>query len=104
MQRRVIVDIKGVAKHYGTAETRVDALRNLDLTVHEGEVVALLGPSGSGKTTLLNISAVSLIPPKASFGWMESWSITTSGCAAVCGDCGWTRSAFSFRPTTCCPF
>ena len=55
MQRRVIVDIKGVAKHYGTAETRVDALRNLDLTVHEGEVVALLGPSGSGKTTLLNI-------------------------------------------------
>lgn len=53
--RRVIVDIKGVAKHYGEGETRVDALRNLDLRVHAGEVVALLGPSGSGKTTLLNI-------------------------------------------------
>jgi len=53
--RRVIVDIKGVAKHYGEGEARVDALRNLDLTVHAGEVVALLGPSGSGKTTLLNI-------------------------------------------------
>ena len=53
--RRVIVDIKGAAKHYGEGEARVDALRNLDLTVHAGEVVALLGPSGSGKTTLLNI-------------------------------------------------
>ena len=53
--RRVIVDIKGVAKHYGEGETRVDALRNLDLRVHAGEVVALLGPSGSGKTTLLNM-------------------------------------------------
>lgn len=53
--RRVIVDIKGVAKHYGDGDARVDALRNLDLSVHAGEVVALLGPSGSGKTTLLNI-------------------------------------------------
>jgi len=52
---KVIVDIKGVAKHYGEGAARVDALRNLDLTVHAGEVVALLGPSGSGKTTLLNI-------------------------------------------------
>lgn len=52
---RVIVDIKGLSKHYGEGHTRVDALRDLDLTVHAGEVVALLGPSGSGKTTLLNI-------------------------------------------------
>lgn len=51
----VIVDIKELSKHYGEGHTRVDALRNLDLTVHAGEVVALLGPSGSGKTTLLNI-------------------------------------------------
>ncbi len=70
MQRRVIVDIKGVAKHYGIAETRVDALRNLDLTVHEGEVVALLGPSGSGKTTLLNIIGC-IIDPSEGQLWLD---------------------------------
>lgn len=53
--RRAIVDINGVSKHYGEGDTRVDALKDVDLIVHAGEVVALLGPSGSGKTTLLNI-------------------------------------------------
>ena len=52
---RVAVEVCGVSKHYGAGETRVDALRKLDLTVRRGDVVALLGPSGSGKTTLLNI-------------------------------------------------
>lgn len=52
--RRVIVDVASVSKHYGEGEARVDALKNVDLKVHAGEVVALLGPSGSGKTTLLN--------------------------------------------------
>lgn len=52
--RRVIVDVASVSKHYGEGEARVDALKDVDLKVHAGEVVALLGPSGSGKTTLLN--------------------------------------------------
>lgn len=53
--RQPLIEISGVSKHFGEGETRVDALRNIDLTVRQGEVVALLGPSGSGKTTLLNI-------------------------------------------------
>jgi putative ABC transport system ATP-binding protein len=53
--RQPLIEIGGVSKHYGEGEARVDALRGVDLTVHRGEVVALLGPSGSGKTTLLNI-------------------------------------------------
>ena len=59
-----IVDLKGVSKHYGEGDARVDALRDVDLRVHAGEVVALLGPSGSGKTTLLN-SIGCIIEPSA---------------------------------------
>jgi putative ABC transport system ATP-binding protein len=43
-----------VRKVYRTGEIEVEALAALDLTVHRGEMVAVMGPSGSGKTTLLN--------------------------------------------------
>ena len=62
--RRVIVNVTNVSKHYGEGESRVDALTNVDLSVHAGEVVALLGPSGSGKTTLLNVIGC-IIDPSA---------------------------------------
>ena len=45
----------GLTKSYGEGATAVHALRGVDLTVHEGEMLVLLGPSGSGKSTLLNI-------------------------------------------------
>jgi glutamate transport system ATP-binding protein len=43
-----LVVMTGVNKHYGA----LHVLRDIDLTVHRGEVVVLLGPSGSGKSTL----------------------------------------------------
>jgi putative ABC transport system ATP-binding protein len=45
---------EGVRKVYRTGAESVEALRSVDVIVHEGEFVSVMGPSGSGKTTLLN--------------------------------------------------
>ena len=46
---------RGLRKVYRTGDVELVALRDLDFTLYEGELVVLLGPSGSGKSTLLNI-------------------------------------------------
>ena len=50
-----LIELTGVTKRFAMGERFVEALRGLDLTIHEGEFVAIMGPSGSGKTTLLEI-------------------------------------------------
>jgi putative ABC transport system ATP-binding protein len=49
-----IVVAKKVKKTYDSGKIKVDALKGIDFTVKEGEMVAVMGPSGCGKTTLLN--------------------------------------------------
>lgn len=47
------IRIEGLRKRYGSGDTAVEALKNVDMLVAPGEVVGLKGPSGSGKSTLL---------------------------------------------------
>jgi len=49
------VIVKDLIKVYHLGKVEVQALRGLNMSVREGEVVSIIGPSGSGKTTLLNI-------------------------------------------------
>ena len=52
----VALEMLRVSKSYGEGATLVHALREVDLSVQIGELVAIMGPSGSGKSTLLTIA------------------------------------------------
>jgi putative ABC transport system ATP-binding protein len=52
-----VIEARGVRKTYESEGTPVRALRGLDMTMDEGEFVAVMGPSGCGKSTLLNLVA-----------------------------------------------
>ena len=55
--RPVAVRIRGLTKHFGSGEQRVQALRGLDWDVYNGQMTLIVGPSGCGKTTLLSVIA-----------------------------------------------
>lgn len=53
----VAVMATGLRKTYRSSSVTVEALRDIDLTIRHGELIAIVGPSGCGKTTLLNCLA-----------------------------------------------
>lgn len=70
--RNPLLQVSHISKTYGSGETAVHALADIDFTVNEGEFVCIVGPSGAGKTTLLRCLA----------GLMQP----TSGTASLAGN------------------
>jgi putative ABC transport system ATP-binding protein len=56
VQTMSLLELRQISKSYGEGETAVLALDEIDLSVDEGHLVAVMGPSGSGKSTLLTIA------------------------------------------------
>ncbi|MBS1576302.1 MAG: ABC transporter ATP-binding protein [Bacteroidetes bacterium] len=50
-----MLELKGIYKWFNTGNNRTFILKDVDLSVKEGEFISIMGPSGSGKSTLLNV-------------------------------------------------
>ena len=73
-----ILELKSVDKSYVSGSARTDVLRNVSLSVKEGEFVAIVGFSGSGKTTLISLMA-GLIRPDAGEVLFRGKKVTEPG-------------------------
>jgi putative ABC transport system ATP-binding protein len=62
-----VIQISKVKKVYRMGSNEVFALRGIDLTVHPGEMIAVMGTSGSGKSTLMNILGCLDVPSDGSY-------------------------------------
>jgi len=62
-----VIVLADVAKVYPMADEEVQALRGVDVTINQGEYVAVVGPSGSGKSTMMNVIGCLDRPSRGSY-------------------------------------
>ncbi len=75
MSGKKVVEIRNMTKDYGAKGFRTRVLKGIDLTIYEGDFIAIMGPSGSGKTTLLNILS-SIDRPSQGFVTLDGKNIS----------------------------
>src|SRR5918911_1785050 len=71
-----MIQLEDVTKVYRMGKVEVRALYGVDLTIDDGELVAIMGPSGSGKTTLMNILGCLDIPTSGRYQ-LEGTEVST---------------------------
>lgn len=78
----IMVKTAGLRKSFKRADgTMVDAVKDLNLTINQGEIFSLLGPNGAGKTTMISMIS-GLLPPTAGDAFIGGHSITKEPLAA----------------------
>jgi ABC-type lipoprotein export system ATPase subunit len=66
-----MIELKGIYKWYNTGNNRTFILKDINLSVKEGEFISVMGPSGSGKSTLLNIIGMLDEPSEGEYDFMQ---------------------------------
>jgi ABC-type lipoprotein export system ATPase subunit len=62
-----MIEFKGVSKWYSNRFVKTFVLRDLDLSIAEGEFVSIMGPSGSGKSTAMHIMGMLDSPSRGEY-------------------------------------
>ena len=96
-----VIELDDVSKSYQNGRVQVQALSNIRLRIHPGELVAIMGPSGSGKTTLMEILGCLLQPSSGQYRFRGRpvESIPPDGLASLRGEeIGFVFQAFNLLP------
>jgi putative ABC transport system ATP-binding protein len=68
---RALIQVSNLTKTYFNGAGPIEVLRQVDLEIHLGEMVAVMGPSGSGKSSLLYILGLLQLPTSGSYHWQD---------------------------------
>jgi ABC-type lipoprotein export system ATPase subunit len=68
-----MIELQNISKWYQAGINRTFVLKDINITIDEGEFISIMGPSGSGKTTLLNIIGMLDQPSEGTYHFLEQF-------------------------------